>query len=443
MESILLSTQDQRRTEVLTKLLSGDLDRPQACQLLSVSDRTLTRLRTCFVAGGAAALVHGNRGRVPVNKISDAVIARLQDLAAPKEGIYKDFNVCHMQEMLARADDVFITRSTLDRVLKEQGLRVLGRKHTRRVFSRRERMAQAGMMLQLDGSQHDWLEKRGPRLCLMGAIDDATNEVVYLRFHLQETQEGYIRMIRQITVTFGLPTSVYHDKHTILRSPKAATLEDELAGREPMSQVQRLLSELGIESIAASTPQAKGRIERLWGTLQDRLPREMRLAGITTMEQANAFLELFLKTFNAKFSRAAADPQAAWVQAEGLDLSYYFCVKEQRTVRKDHTLCLGGKILQLTPISAITGKKLNVHQTPEGEIFVYDGKKQLPHHMITAQKAMVEVPEIPIPADQAPPLPIILDQGRNVKQTRTPGQLRWLYGQEKSTPPQRRLGQNR
>lgn len=423
-----MSTEEQRRTEVLTKLLSDHLDRPQACLLLGVSDRTLTRLRARFVAGGAAGIIHGNRGRTPVNRTEDGMLARLRVLAAP-DGIYGDFNVCHLQQTLARVECLVISRSTLDRLLREHGIRKPPRKQKRRVFARRERMAQEGMMLQLDGSQHDWLEGRGTRLCLVGAVDDATGKLVHARFHPQETQDAYIRMIRQIALEHGLPMSVYHDKHTILRSPKAATIEDELAGREPMSQVQRMLSELGIESIAANTPQAKGRIERLWCTLQDRLTREMRLANVSTMDEANAFLSAFVPTFNTDFGRPAADPESAWVKAPGLDLPYYFCVREQRVARKDHTLSFQGETLHLTTGASVAGKKLHVHRTPEGDLFVYDGKRCLPCRTVAAPASRPS--QIPQTTIAMPPQTTIAmppsDTQKPHKPGRTQAQRAWLY----------------
>ena len=155
-------------------------------------------------------------------------------------------------------------------------------------------------------------------MCLMGSIDDATGNAVSLRFWPTECQAGYIYMARQVTAEHGIPMSFYHDGHTMLVSPKEPTIDDELAGRKPMSQWQAVLALLGAEPIRALTPQAKGRIERLWRTLQDRLTKEMRLAGIASIEQANAFLADFIPRFNARCGREARDPEAAWVRPESL-----------------------------------------------------------------------------------------------------------------------------
>lgn len=440
--------QEQRRSEVLGKLLGGLIDRPQACQLLGVSERTLTRLRNRFVESGAAGLVHGNRSRAPANRTTDAQIELLRTLAGPG-GRYADFNVCHLHQVLAASEGLFIGRSTLDRLLTEQGIRP-GRRVRRkgRIFVRRDRMAQEGMMLQVDGSPHDWLEGRGPRMCLIGSIDDATSNMLYGRFHAQETQDAYILMVRQIVTKHGLPMSFYHDKHTILRSPKQATIDDELAGREPMSQVQRILYELGIEGIAANTPQAKGRVERLWQTLQDRLVKEMRLAGVNTMEQANAFLPGFLMRLNEQFGRPAADPEPAWVQAPGLDLAYYFCVKETRTVRKDHTVPFEGRILRLDAPSCLSGKKVTVHRVPEGDLYVYNGKDRLPAREVLApaaspaatasrasEGAACSLTGVPASGHPEPKPAPEGDAAAGAAPRHTAGQRRWLYGHDQQVRP--------
>jgi hypothetical protein len=240
------------------------------------------------------------------------------------------------------------------------------------------------MMIQVDGSPADWLEGRGSRLCLMGGIDDATSKVVHGRFWFTESANGYLFMFRDIAITYGIPMKYYHDKHTILRSPKKSSIEDDLAGRLPMSHVQKVMHDLGIESIAAHSPQAKGRIERLWKTYQDRLTKEMRLAGIGDIEQANAFLPDFIKHYNAKFAVEAADPNPVWVALEeGCDLDYYFSMQDARTVKADHTISVGGKTLQICPKSrtrSLAGQTITVRVNPENKLNLYDGKKLLEYH---------------------------------------------------------------
>jgi hypothetical protein len=278
------------------------------------------------------------------------------------------------------------------------------------------------MLVQIDGSPFDWLEGRGPKASLIGAIDDATGRVLFLLFRPTEDQVAYILLLRTIAQAYGLPMSIYHDRHTILRSPKQATLEDELAGQPPMSQVQRIMAELGIESIAARSPQAKGRIERLWRTLQDRLTKELRLAGVTTLEQANAFLPDFIARYNARFAQPPRDPEPAWVPLPAdFDAAYYFAVRETRKVRADHCIRFAGQWLQLLPDAtqpSLVAQTVTVHVVPEGERHVYHGTHRLIYRPVAAPPPMRSAPAKEPAWSQLPPEP-------NAKAR----QRAWLYGQ--------------
>jgi hypothetical protein len=247
------------------------------------------------------------------------------------------------------------------------------------------------MLLQIDGSPFAWLEGRGPKAELIGAIDDATGKVLFLHFRPSEDQVGYLILLRSIAQRYGLPMSIYHDRHTILRSPKQPTLEEQLAGQAPMSQIQRLMAELGIESIAAHSPQAKGRIERLWGTLQDRLTKELRLAGITTLEAANAFLPGFIERYNARFAKDPQDCHSAWVPLPAdLDINYYFAIRETRKVRADHCISFASQLLQLLPgpkDPSLVDQRVTVHVVPEGEIYLYYGKRPVTYQPVAAPQA--------------------------------------------------------
>jgi hypothetical protein len=294
-----------------------------------------------------------------------------------------------VQELLAQNEAIVIGRSTLDRLLKEAGIRKRSPKPKPAHRSRRQRKGAEGLLVQIDGSPFAWLEERGPTASLLGAIDDATGKVLYLHFRPTEDQLGYLLLLRTIARTHGLPMALYHDRHTILRSPKAPTLEDELAGRLPMSQIQRMMSELGIESIPAYSPQAKGRIERLWGTLQDRLTTELRLAGAATLDAANAFLPAFIERYNARFAVPPRDSQAAWVPLpDGFDEGYVFAIRDERTVGADHCLRHAGRTLQLVSSSkqaALVGKQIQVHITPEAETLLYAGKQRMAYTVVEPQ----------------------------------------------------------
>jgi transposase len=249
MRTITLSSQQQHDVEILVRLEAGALDVATAAELLGVSTRQVRRLRTRYRAEGLAAVVHGNQGCTPANRTDPAVVERMVQLAGPS-GKYYDLNTCHLQEVLAREEQIEIGRSTLDRLLKQAGVRqaapVAAQVHRRR----RERRAAEGMLLQIDGSPFAWLEERAAKASLLGAIDDATSKILFLLLRPSEDQVGYLLLLRSIAQRYGLPRSIYHDRHTILRSPKQATLDEQLAGQPPMSQVQRVMAALGIESIA-------------------------------------------------------------------------------------------------------------------------------------------------------------------------------------------------
>lgn len=421
MRTITLNSKQQREVEILSRLEAGALDVATAAELLGVSTRQVRRRRARFRAEGMAAVVHGNRGQAPANRSDPALVARILALAGP-QGKYRDLNVCHLQELLAAEELICVGRSTLDRLLKRAGLRQAAKGAPPAHRRRRMRRPAEGMLLQIDGSPFAWLEGRGPKACLIGAIDDATGKVVFLLFRPTEDQVGYILLLRTVAETCGLPMSIYHDRHTILRSPKQSTLEDELAGQAPMSQVQRMMAELGIESIAAHSPQAKGRIERLWGTLQDRLTKELRLAGITTLEQANAFLPAFLARYNARFAQPPQDPESAWVPLpEDCDTAYYFATRDTRKVRADHCIQFAGQWLQLVPspgTPSLVDQTVTVHVVPEGDIHVYHGTRRLTYEPLGAPPPARAAPAKEPAWSKLPPVP-------NAKAK----QRAWLHGQ--------------
>jgi transposase len=277
MRTLTLNQKQQHRVDILIRLDAGTLDASTAAQLLGVSPRQVRRLRAGFTEKGMQAVIHGNQERTPGNRTNPANVECILELAAPT-GKYHELNVWHLHDLLAEQEQIIIGRSTLDRLLRRHGLRG-GTSSVRKVVHRRHRGRRAaeGMMLQMDASPFEWLKDQQATSALLGAVDDATGKIVSLVLRPTEDQAGYLILLRWIAKGFGLPMAIYHDRHTILRSPKQATLEEELAGEQPMSQIQRLMGELGIESIPAHSPQAKGRVERLWGTLQDRLVKELGL----------------------------------------------------------------------------------------------------------------------------------------------------------------------
>ena len=349
MENVTLNLKEQNRLQVLNEVNRGKLSVKQAAILMEVSLRHAKRLLAGYRQAGVRALAHGNRGRLPFNTLDVTIREQVVELAKIK---YRGFNQQHLSEKLNEQEGIPISRSTVRRVLLEQGIASPRQRRAPKHRSRRERYPRSGMLLQTDGSPHDWLEGRGPPLCLIGAIDDATSEVPYAFFQPQENTAGYIRMLRAITISQGIPLALYHDRHSIfeVNKGKTPTLEEQLAGKRPQTQLSRILAELGINSISAKSPQAKGRVERLWQTFQDRLVSELRLAGAATEQEANQVLKEFLPDYNRRFMVQAKEPGSAYRQPKpDFKAEEIFCYKYTCLVGLDNVVRLGQQRLQLLP----------------------------------------------------------------------------------------------
>ncbi len=258
-------------------------------------------------------------------------------------------------------------------------------------------MLQAGLLVLLDGSTHAWLQARGPRLTLLAAVDDATGHVLSAVFREQEDAQGYLWLLRDLVTHHGLPVAVYTDRHSVFEhTPRALTLEEQLRGRPQPTQVGRALQEAGISWIPARSPQAKGRIERLFGAFQDRLITELRLAGITNLEGANACLPDFLTRYTARFAQPAASTESAfrpWPADH--DLEQIWCFKYRRTVANDNTLTLGPHHVQLLAgphRHSYAQARVEVHERLDGTLAVFYQDQRLALQMLQA------VSPAPIPA---------------------------------------------
>jgi hypothetical protein len=229
------------------------------------------------------------------------------------------------------------------------------------------------MMLQVDGSPHDWLQGRGPRLCLIGAIDDATSKVMGAFFAPAESSWGYFHLFSEIFKHHGLPQSIYTDCHSVFWTDREPTLQEQLINRKPTTEVGRGLEELGVTLILAHSPQAKGRIERLWNTFQDRLVSELRLAKAKTVQQATVVLDRYLPVHNRKFAKPA-QAQPAWRKLSALKIERALCFKQQRTVAKDNTVTFEGTVFQLpktSPFRSHANKRVEVNVMLDGAVEIF------------------------------------------------------------------------
>jgi transposase len=383
-ETITLNSKEQMRLIVLNRVIGGGLTATEGAQLLSMSVRQARRMLAAYRKEGAKALAHGNRGRTPHNALPQPLREQVIELAQTK---YKGCNQQHLSELLAEQEGISISRSSVRRTLLSQGIRSPRKRRSPKHRSRRDRYPQEGMLLQMDASAHDWLEGRGPRFVLVVCIDDATGQIPGAEFRLQEDAHGYMLVMRQVVLTHGRPLAVYHDRHSIFQhAPRRMvewSIEEQLRGEREPTQFGRLLQELEIVSIAACSPQAKGRVERLFGTLQDRLTVELRLAGAATLEEANCVLRAFLCRFNARFAVPPAQEGTAYrPMAANWDPDTIFCMKYSRVVASDNTVRLGEHRLQLLPSAhrlSYVRARVEVHERLDGSLAVYYRGECLAH----------------------------------------------------------------
>lgn len=393
-DGLRLGRRDERRAAVLQRVEAGELGIAEAAGLAGVGERQLRRLLGAYRTEGVRGVVHGNRGRLPAH----ALPAPMQEtVLALAMGKYAGVNHTHLAELLGEREGIIIARSTLSRLLQSAGLRSpRPQKRRSKHRSRRERYPQEGMLLQIDASHHDWLQGRGPRLALLGVIDDATGKVAAARFEYTEDARGYLLLLRDVCRKVGVPQAIYSDKHAVFWPTNGESLKEQLAGRRSPTQFGRAMHDLGIQLIAAHSPQAKGRIERLWGTLQDRLVAELRLANVATIEDANAFLPAFFARFNRTFAVAPELPGSAYgAKLTAAALATALCFKHERVVSKDNTVKLDQVILQLLPGPNRLGYSkatVTIHESLDHRFSVHCDGRLLPSRLVPLRKLLTPKP---------------------------------------------------
>jgi transposase len=373
-DRITMTSREQQRAVALNRVLAGEWQQAEVAMSLGISERQVRRLLAAYRARGPAALVHGNRGRRPAHALNEATRARVLALA---QGPYLGLNDSHLTEKLAAEGGVEVGRETVRRILRGAGIASPRKRRPPKHRRRRERRPQEGMLLQADGSRHRWLGEGGPHLTLVGGIDDATGAVPWALFREQEDAHGYFLWLEQVLRRAGIPHALYLDRHSIheRHAHDPLVLATEMSSGDWTTQFGRALAELGITRITARSPQAKGRVERLWGTLQDRLVSELRLAGATTLTDANRVLWDWLPAFNARFAVEAATPGSAYRPLpSGLALEEVLCFKYLRVVGADNVVQLGAHRLQLLPSrerASYARAQVELHERLDGSLAVY------------------------------------------------------------------------
>lgn len=382
MDNNLMSKKQWKLLDVMQRVKNGQLTNREAALALGLSERQARRRLRAVEEKGDDAVRHGNLGRHPSNRMVEGI---RQQILALARGTYAGFNDHHLAEKLNEIEKIEVSRATLQRILRAAGLASPRKRRARKHHRRRERKAQAGLLLLWDGSSHDWLEGRGPKLCLMGAVDDATGALMPgAHFVAHECSVGYLRVLLATCEAKGAPMAIYMDRHSSLkRNDDHWTVEEQLRGEQDKPQVGRALDELEIEAIFALSPQAKGRVERLWGTLQDRLVSEMRLAGIGDAQSANTFLVAFTADYNQRFARPARDTVSAWRPVghgrarKACALSYWVKIGNDNAVR------LQGHVIDVAPGPggrSYAGTQANFRHLLDGTVHLYQGDSLLKTH---------------------------------------------------------------
>lgn len=382
-DQISMSQRERDVLKVMSLVISGKRSQAEAALLMHRSVRQVCRILSRLRADGDGGVVHRLRGRPSNNQTDASIRARAIELCRTR---YAGFGPTLAAEKLAESEGIVVSIEALRGWMMSEGLwqRKRQRDEHRR---RRERRSCFGEMVQADASTHDWLEGRGPVLTLVGMIDDATGRLL-CRFHESETTAAYMDVLGRWLGKYGRPVCWYSDRHGIFRAEEKVSGYD--GKRSVPTQFSRALCELEVELILANSPQAKGRVERAWGTAQDRLVKELRLAGARTMEEANAVLErTFLPWFNRRCTVRPASANDAHRQIGTLDLQAILSIQEERVVGNDYTIRFENRVYQLLAPAwpGERGGKVIVEQRADGSMKVRFKGRYLPHKLVTSNEA--------------------------------------------------------
>ena len=382
---IQMSLKELKRLPVLQNLTNKKLAQNHAAGLLGLTVRQVRRIQKRFQEEGERGLLHHSRG-----KPSNHRHPHKDRILKIYEERYSDFGPTLAAEKFFELNHLRLSDETLRLWLIERGLWQTRRARKHRRW--RERKPCLGQMIQMDGSHHDWFEGRGPKCVLMGYIDDATNRR-YARFYEYEGVFPAMDSLKRYIKRYGIPQSIYLDKHTTYRSPVKPTREDELYDRRHLSQFERSAKELGIELIHADSPEAKGRVERDFKTYQDRLVKEMRLRGIRTIPEANAFLPVFLVPHNKRFKAEPKDSADLHRSVpKGCDLDAVLCIKTERFLRNDFTVLYDKSIYQI--LDKVRVKNVVVEERANGRLFITANGRRLRYKKILTPPARIVVKSV-------------------------------------------------
>ena len=375
----MLKQKEIKRATLIEACINGQCTVKQVANALGLSERRVKQIKKEVKENGVKSIQHGNRGRKPKNAISVETKKKILDLRSSYE--YELSNFKHFQEILKERENIDISYSALYNILHTAGIRSPKKHRKSKLHHRRKRKASEGMMLQADGTPFDWFGN-GEKYSLHGFIDDATGKITGLYMCKNECLLGYLEVLRQTLENFGIPISLYPDKYSVFFPPKKVddhlTIEEQLNGREKgITQFGRIIEELGISMFPASSPQAKGRIERLWETLQSRLVTEFRINHITTIEQANEFLANYIKKYNSKFAIKPTNNTSMFLKLpKKYNLDELLCVRFERTIDNAGVFSLNNSKFQVLDRSLPPKTKIQIYLSQKNGMFIKCNNKQ-------------------------------------------------------------------
>ncbi len=378
---IMMRQEELKRLHLIRQVIEKVLTQVEAGNLLSLSARQIRRIAKRVLKEGDKGVLHKSRGRPSPNAIEEDIKHKALRLCKTK---YEGFNPTLAVEKLFEINGIKLSRETLRGWFKQNDIPYQTRKK-RPHRNWRERKRRFGEMEQVDGSHHDWFEGRGPKCVLMGYIDDANNNV-FARFYDSEGTFPFMDSFKRYAIKYGLPQSVYMDRHPAYKVNTEPSIEDQLNNREPESQVQRALGELGVEPIFAYSPQAKGRIERLFRTFQDRLVKEMRLKGVRSVAEGNKFLKNYLPVYNGRFKVEALEKgDLHRPLPRNINLDKILCRKTEHGLNNDSTVVHEKKLYHI--LSRVHAKKVIVEERINGRLLITYKGKELKYRHITQRPA--------------------------------------------------------
>lgn len=371
-EHFNMSAKEIDRIPIVKKLTGGEMTVKQVAETLALSTRQVKRLKKRFAKFGPKGLMHRNRGRESRRQTPRAEIDKVMTIV---EDLYSDFGPTFALEKLKEKHNVTFSRETLRKAMIEKGIWKAKRRHYLVVHQQRRRRDREGELVQIDGSPHNWFESRGPYCTLLVFVDDATGKIKHLMFAGAETTNNYFRALDAYIRKFGKPLALYNDKHGVFRvntrRGETASVDD----NNGLTQFGRALKELGITAIFANSPQAKGRVEKMNGTLQDRLVKEIRLRGVSSIADGNAFLPEFMDSYNHRFAVCAKDKLDAHRPLLGSEkLEDILLTKSTRVLSKNLEFTYKNKIYQIKverPTYSMRFAKVIVSEDWDENIRVY------------------------------------------------------------------------